>query len=353
MAQLGSIISLILLFVVVNSGKSAIFENVTVLLTTEWNKLFYFGRTPMEKVYIASSDTLAEFVNLQPLEIVWIRNGNIPYLRKNSLSNLPNIVQISVVSSGVKKIDPGTFQNDPKLDIINLENNQIEEIPNGAFTGLHLKALYLNNNQISRLGSAAFSNMTMTVLKLDNNKISRWRSEVFMGTPIGTLSLANNLIEEIPANAFSYGFQFKRINVPLAAWHVVLSQNRIRKIHPQAFNMVNGFGYLSLADNYLTDLPKNLFRYVKNINTLDLTNNQISDVRGVFDDININQLVLINNTMNCFPDEVFDISRINFVFLDGNPVTCGCVSMWKDIQLRNNIWVVFNMKELEKNCIEK
>ncbi|XP_064213882.1 leucine-rich repeat-containing protein 15-like isoform X1 [Tribolium castaneum] len=353
MAQLGSIISIILTCFLVNGAKSATFENVTVLLTTEWNKLFYLGRTPMEKVYVASSNTIAEFVNLQPLEIVWIRNEHIPYLRENSLSNLPNIVQISVVSSGVKKIAPGTFQNDPKLDVINLESNQIEEVPNGVFTGLQLKALYLSNNQISRMGSAAFSNMTMTVLKMDNNKISRWRSEVFMGTPIGTLSLANNLIEEIPANAFSYGFQFKRINVPLAAWHVVLSQNRIRKIHPQAFSLVNGFGYLSLADNYLKDLPKDLFRYVKSINTLDLTNNQISDVGGVFDDININQLILINNTLNCFPDEVFDISRINFVFLDGNPVTCGCVAMWKDIQLRNNIWVVFNMKELEKNCIEK
>lgn len=343
---------LVFLLFFINSAQSATFENITVLLTTEWTKFLIFGKSPLHNVYIKSANSL-EVVNLQPFEQLWIQNEKIPKLRKGSLSNLPNIVQISVTSSGVTKLEPGVFRNVPKLEVVNFENNQIEEIENGVFTGLQLKAVHLNNNRISRLANAAFQNMTMILLNLNNNFVSRWQSEVFLGTPVSTLSLANNQIEEIPANAFSYGFGFKKLNVPLVAFQVVLSGNRIRRIHPEAFRFVNGFGYLSLADNFLKEIPRSLFYYVKKINTLDLTNNQISDVRGVFDDININQLILINNTLSCFPEQVFDISRIDFVFLDGNPVTCDCVSMWKDIQLRNQIWVLFNMKQLEENCVGK
>ncbi|KAH0822222.1 hypothetical protein GEV33_000569 [Tenebrio molitor] len=143
---------------------------------------------------------------------------------------------------------------------------------------------------------------------------------------------------------------FKKVNVPLLAWHIDFSKNRLKKIHPEAFTHINGFMYLSFADNYLGELSPNLFKSVKQINTLDFSDNRIANVERIFDDITVNQLILINNTLSCFPTNVFDVSRINFIFLDGNPLTCGCVQMWKHFQMQNNALVVYNMENLERNC---
>ena len=347
------LVSFVLTILLSDFVNSATFENVTVLLTTQLGKLFLYGKPPIAAIFIPSSETLTDYINHQPLEVVTIRNQKIPKLVENSLSNLSNIVHLSIISSGVTELEPGTFKNVPKLDGLNLEGNLIKEIKNGVFTGLQVKFIYLNNNKISIIENNAFNNMTLTLISLNNNRISAWNTNWFLGSPVGSIYIAKNRLEEVPPHAFDFGLKFKRLNVPLTVWNVVLAQNRIKKVHKDAFKHVNGFGYLSLADNNLEELPREVFHSVKNINTLDLTNNNLYHVNGVFDDININQLILLNNSLSCFPMEVFDISTISYVFVDGNPFTCVCVERWKNFQIQNNVWVVYNMKNLENNCNEK
>jgi hypothetical protein len=354
MANYNSVIFLTLVSLACfTSVDSAVFENVTVSLTTELTKLYVYGRPPIDVVLIQSSNTLGEYVNLQPLEIVTIQNERVPFLKENSVGNLPNIIHVSIISCRVKRVEPGAFQNVPKLDSINLDSNLIETIEDGVFTNLRVRSVYLNNNKIVTIGNAAFNNMTLTTLSLNNNKISKWNSDWFVGTPVNSIYLSNNLLEVLPANAFAFGWMFKKVNVPLLAWHIDFSKNRLKKIHPDAFTHINGFMYLSFADNYLGELSPNLFKSVKQINTLDFSDNRIANVERIFDDITVNQLILINNTLSCFPTNVFDVSRINFIFLDGNPLTCGCVQMWKHFQMQNNALVVYNMENLERNCVQK
>ncbi|RZC38496.1 LRR 8 domain containing protein [Asbolus verrucosus] len=327
-----------------------VFENVSLSLSTQWQKLFIHGQPPRETVFIESSNSLGEYVNLQPLELVTITNQEILELKEDSLANLPNIYSIHITSSGIKKIEPGTFKNVPKLDYVNLSDNRIEQIEDGVFTNLQLRALYLQNNKISKLGAAAFNNMTLlTEIVLSYNKISTWNSDWFIGTRVGSVYIAHNMIEELPADVFAYIFPFKRINAHLTVWNFIISNNGLKKVHEDAFRNVNGFGIISLANNSLEYLPSKVFRWVKGVNVLDLKNNQISNIDGLFDDISIKYLHLDDNRLSCFPTDIFYVSIINHVLINRNPLTCNCFEHWKQWQKRNNV-VVFYSKQQEK-CI--
>uniref|UniRef100_A0A4W3JNM8 Leucine-rich repeat-containing protein 3 n=1 Tax=Callorhinchus milii TaxID=7868 RepID=A0A4W3JNM8_CALMI len=66
--------------------------------------------------------------------------------------------------------------------VLDLDSNQITEVPDGAFKNLHrLVELYLSNNQIERVSATAFRDVAggLKLLDLSNNNIRRLRPEAF------------------------------------------------------------------------------------------------------------------------------------------------------------------------------
>ncbi|RZB38671.1 LRR 8 domain containing protein [Asbolus verrucosus] len=331
--------------------KCAVFENVTLSLSTGWRKLLSSERPPTKIVFIESSDSLGEYVNLHPLEYVTIADQKIPELKENSLANLPNKNGVYITSSEVTKIEPGTFKNVPRLDRVHLDGNRIEEIEDGVFTNLQLRKLYLRNNKISKLGLAAFSNMTrLEDINLTYNKLSTWSSDWFSGTPVASVYIAHNLIEELPADVFAYMFPFKRISGEISIWNFIISNNRLKKVHTDAFRNVNHFGSLSLSNNSLENLSPKVFHSVETINHLHLNSNLLSNIDGLFYSIYIYNLHLDDNRLSCFPSGVFNASDIHRVSINRNPLTCDCVHYWKDQQERS-IQLRFNFVYDKEKCV--
>jgi Leucine-rich repeat (LRR) protein len=168
---------------------------------------------------------------------------------------MSKIEEINIVASGLRRIEPGTFHDLPKLQQLNLSGNSLVEIENGVFTNLQVHSLSLQNNQIARLGDRAFNDMNLRFLFLNHNKISMWSSKWFAGNPLKSIQMADNLIQELPAYAFKYLRRFgDRIDVN--NW----SNNKLQRIDGQAFNGLNHLGVVNFQNNLIEVLPSNVFR---------------------------------------------------------------------------------------------
>jgi Leucine-rich repeat (LRR) protein len=78
------------------------------------------------------------------------------------------------------------------LKILNLENNYINQIPQGSINHLiYLRSLILNNNSIREIPSDISQLVYLKSLSLNNNLLTKISSEICCLTDLRTLDLAN------------------------------------------------------------------------------------------------------------------------------------------------------------------
>ncbi|RZB38670.1 LRR 8 domain containing protein [Asbolus verrucosus] len=314
----------------------ATYENVTLTLTTRWTIYFVDYEAPIKLVPIRSDNNLVDYVNNQPFEIVQIQNQIVPELAENSVANLPNINEIQITRSGVRNVLPGAFRNLPSLKYLDLSDNLLEEIKDGVFTDLpELDLIHLENNRISRLGDKVFNSLPrMNHLFISNNSISTWRSHWFSETRVESIAMGYNLLEELPANAFEYYVHLHKGDDLVRLWYLELNDNKLKKIHPDAFQGLTEVGYLNLHNNSLQELPSGIFRTVKNLNNFVLSDNKIIkiDVAQVFKNTTLTYVELNNNQLSCVSVDIF-----NFV------VNC---ATYKNVTLMlTSRWTIYSVSD--------
>ena len=110
-------------------------------------------------------------------------------LTKNKLQALPS----------------GVFAGLVNLDVLDLEYNELQTLPVGAFGGLNLLFLGLEANQFQSLPVGVFDSLSVRLaLDLSDNKLETLPAGLFAG--LGTLSsldLENNQLETLPAGVFA------------------------------------------------------------------------------------------------------------------------------------------------------
>ncbi len=97
---------------------------------------------------------------------------------------------------------------------LDLDDNQILEIPDGAFTGLNkLQQLWLWRNQIFYISVQAFAGLNnLQELDLDENQMSQIQDSVFAGlSSLQELLLKNNQISEIPDGVFRELYSLQKL----------------------------------------------------------------------------------------------------------------------------------------------
>ncbi|OXA44085.1 Protein slit [Folsomia candida] len=126
---------------------------------------------------------------------------------------------------------------------LRLEQNEITEIPPGAFSSYkRLRRLDLSNNQIQKIAVDAFRNLkSMTSLVLYGNRITVLPPGIFNG--LSSLQL------------------------------LLLNANRITCIRRDTFQDLNNLSLLSLYDNKIQSLENGTFEALRNIQTLHLARN--------------------------------------------------------------------------------
>ncbi|XP_044261876.1 carboxypeptidase N subunit 2-like [Tribolium madens] len=336
----------------VSQTQSVTYENVTILLTTR-QTIYYINDTipPTKLLQIRCDNTLVEYVNNQPWEIVKIQYQNVPNLSKNAVSHLPNVTEVGIISSGLEKIEPRAFGDLPKMEFLYINENPLKEVQNGVFANLsQLTWLHLENNSIETLGDKVFNDLpSLRHVFLDGNRISTWRSDWFAGSPVESISMSFNSIEELPSDMFEYYHKFNDER-PSRLWYLILESNKVRKIHPDAFRGLKELDYLNLKNNSIKELPSGVFGTITYINNFELSDNLIKNIDpSIFNNTSLSYVKLRNNRLSCLPLELVNVTEIYNVNIDGNPVSCNCVKSWKTWQEEYKKEIL-SLGDIEQNC---
>ncbi|KAJ3643463.1 hypothetical protein Zmor_026173 [Zophobas morio] len=207
---------------------------------------------------------------------------NIPILKEGAISDIPDMEILKLDEVHIQKIEPGAFQNLPKLQSMSIRLNNLSRIEAGVFNNLNISWLEISLNKSPlTIDADAFDNMTnLYTLILCRIKLTTWNPHWFFNTPnLNSVLVYQNLLEEIPEDAFQ---NLNSKNV----LKLNLCQNRIKKVHDNAFRGVKKISLLSLQDNKLEEFNGNI---LKNISILEfrISENKFqclneSDFAGIF-----------------------------------------------------------------------
>uniref|UniRef100_A0A665UUJ6 Toll-like receptor 9 n=1 Tax=Echeneis naucrates TaxID=173247 RepID=A0A665UUJ6_ECHNA len=256
------------------------------------------------------------FKNLQQLEFL--------YLSGNSLTVIPWL--------------PET------LRVLDLQSNHIFHITHLFKTPLLEELLLSKNcfyanpcNQSFFISESVFSGLKkLKTLNMGYNNLT----SVPKGLPssLETLDLKENTITEVVENAFADLTLLRNLNLE---WNCQrcdhaarpcfpCPQNRPLKLSPNSFYMENSsITYLSLRGNSLKTFPVGLFRPLKNLQSLDLSDNLLAYAiqNGTFfselKDLTWISLIYNYEPLKTFPElilspHIANISRLQHLLLSGN-----------------------------------
>ncbi|XP_054636230.1 toll-like receptor 9 [Dunckerocampus dactyliophorus] len=206
---------------------------------------------------------------------------------KSALKSLQNLKYLYLSGNSLTSIP----QLPRSLIVLDLKNNQIFNISK-PFNTPHLQKLFLTRNcfyanpcnHSATISEEVFDQLPqLKTLNLGYNNLTA----VPKGLPVSleSLDLRENTITEILERAFAHLTSLKYLNL---AWNCQrcdhaarpcfpCPQNKSLQLNPLSFYSKNSsITYLSLRGNSLKTIPEGLFRTLKNLKELDLSDNFLS-----------------------------------------------------------------------------
>ena len=142
-----------------------------------------------------------EFNYTLPLEISHLDKLNRLDLQENQIQNLPpgiglmdNLKELNLSNNRLELFPVELCELDP-LEKLDLSHNQIEQVPEDIIELEQLRTLYLSDNNLKELPSLP----SLTSLSLDNNLFEVFLLEILSLTNLETLKINQNLFIEIPS----------------------------------------------------------------------------------------------------------------------------------------------------------
>lgn len=176
---------------------------------------------------------------------------------------------------------PWDATNCQSLQILDLSNNFLEDVPKYAFTNTpNLRILRLNMNRITSFPAVTSLNK-LWELDLSFNSIETLpRGALTENRQLTTLNLRQNKLTHLPS--FAYWLGQNELNV------LILANNQITSIDASAeggTDILDSLDWLDLSGNKLSYLGADFAKDVKGVDNLVLTGNPFS-CRGI--DVNCN-----------------------------------------------------------------
>ena len=189
-----------------------------------------------------------------------------------------NLENITFVDAKIAHLSPTGFRSCVKLEILNLDYNEIREIPENLLAeNRHLKSFYISSNQLTTLHENTFkAQHELRRLDLSVNRINHLPRNVFKQlTKLDTLSLGSNQLTTLDHAWFQ---PLKN----LATLHFYA--NGISELPRNIFSYNNKLWILALEFNKLSEIRRNSFGNLQDLERVYLNNNQISAIDGDFID---------------------------------------------------------------------
>ncbi|XP_061839826.1 vasorin-like [Nerophis lumbriciformis] len=273
--------------------------------------------------------------------------------RSNTVPRVPaSTVNLYIFQNGIKTLTQNDFIGLGELDMIDLSQNELGEVPDGVFKMLSkLKNLDLSSNAITHISKDSFSGLfQLERLYLHQNLIQTIHPEAFQGLEmLLELKLHGNKLTSLPT------LQLPRLLL------LDLSNNNIPSLGVSDLQTPH-LEALKIASLGLTSLDDDLIASLGNLHELDISMNQITEVPNALKQDSLKGLIKLNLAVNPlgelrtedfqkliglqeldlsginlqeFPQDFFQsFSRLTYIAAAENPFNCLCPLAWFPVWLK-------------------
>ncbi|KAG7154102.1 artichoke-like 4 [Homarus americanus] len=274
-----------------------------------------------------------------------------------ALGQLQNLKELYASNILMNDVQISTMEQLQHLEVLDVSDNMVTDFPTGSFRGSSLRRLNLAENHLLQLpDSMFFDGMTnLKSLNISGNPLHRLTGPaVARGVTLDTL-------EELEATHTNLTVltSFELSHMP-ALRSLNLQRGAISKVSPGAFKSLSQLSTLNLGHNMLEILPRERLRGMVTLTHLNLTRNRLKKLDQLPTDSNnlkgLEEVILRDNWVTVIHPHalqhlprlsLLDLSHNNLevlrtivlkpvektlesLYLNGNPVTCGCetVELW-------------------------
>ncbi|XP_077380955.1 vasorin-like [Festucalex cinctus] len=209
--------------------------------------------------------------------------------RSSTVPRVPaSTVNLYVFLNGINALTQNDFAGLEDLDLLDLSQNELGEIPDGVFKMLSkLKNLDLSSNIITHISKESFSGLVqLERLYLHQNHIQSIQQEAFEGLEmLLELKLQGNKLTSLPS-----------LNLPKLLL-LDLSSNNIPTLHVSDLQTPH-LESLKIASLGLTSLDEDLVASLENLHELDISMNQLAEVPQALKKDSVKGLIKLNLAAN-------------------------------------------------------
>lgn len=256
------------------------------------------------------------FASFENLKMLDMQANKIEHLPENSFIKLNNLTHLLLNDNKISRLHNNTFAGLSKLRHLNLDNNEFSSLPARILQPLvSLEYISIINNHFHRL-SLYFWPPTVEFLYLNGNQLT--------GVP-ETIDYSNMKILDLSSNRLKT-FDIKNMTLPNLE-RLDLSNNELTDVSGTMFISMPNLMSLTLARNKLTfNISSNSFRDTPNLKLLDLAENNIEMIEDIFSVSSLNSLEILNISNNLVADIKqlavrFTESRIRHIDLSNCNIT--------------------------------
>lgn len=296
-----------------------IFAHVIIIVLFQINKIncdfCYDKKSKKLKDFDGSRRNLIRFDSATSCAINYFDVGSISQLALNVIHDAKSLRFLDLSSNRISTILNDTFNQFLELENLKLGDNFLIEVQTHYFNGLQeLSILNLSSNLISNIEKNSFKSL----------KSLLW------------LNLANNCILNIALNL-----------PPVALYSLNLSRNLIEKF--PLFKNIGSIDSLDLSCNSNGVLNFNadtkFSRTIKSIKSLNIADNELSNLMQLESFINLDELNLANNPIDYTTDFLPHFMELRKLNISGTNLTS--LDVFKKVNFKQ-----FTMLSIDKNPLK-
>ena len=189
-------------------------------------------------------------------------------------------------------VDLSPFWTCTFLTHVNLEHNNVQEIPTLPENFKFMKFLNLNYNRLCTLKTSNFSGMenTLETFLVKGNAIEDLEDTNLTLTRLERLDVSLNKLQYIGPRVFHGLVNLQELN---------MASNKITTIHIDAFLNIKRLKQLTMRNNRLTFIQKGLFRTQSRLKYLDISGNNIHMNPAMFFGLGVLENLIVQNFSLC------------------------------------------------------
>ena len=169
------------------------------------NRFSTVPKCDLKNMRISSLDGLSDIPEIGECFELDLSNNQIAAIPQGAFRGMPKLHFLILKNNRITSILPDTFQETPNLWSLQLDKNQISSISPNAFRGLPaLTQLYLANNRITTIDASAFAGLAkLESFNLSSNQIDTIQANAFQGlSSLKKILLIGNQIHSVHLDAF-------------------------------------------------------------------------------------------------------------------------------------------------------